>query len=149
MIYLLFRPGLSHHAFIHHDGVTHKCMTFLQHASDKVDAKTGTWRSWYDPLSISRASERCKPNLPKVKRELIPGRNLKMEVDESQFEEEDQEDHPAEDLDEDMQRVSRNVDNPLDQREGGLGDKIDSALTPGRKGGKGSKGGKEKGKEKG
>ena len=55
-------------------------------SSNKVDKKSGTWRLWYEPLAMTRASERLKPNLPKVKRELIPGRNLKMEVDESQFE---------------------------------------------------------------
>ena len=74
---------------------------------------------------------------------------MEVEVDESQFEEEDQEDHPAEDQGEDMKRRSRNVNKPLDQREGGLEEKIDSELTPGRQGGKGSKGGKDKGDEKG
>ena len=58
----------------------------LQEASRKVDKKLGIWRLWDHPQPIARASERLQKNLPKVKKELIPGQNLEMEVDESQFE---------------------------------------------------------------
>ena len=83
---LAFREGLKADAFIHHDGVMHKCMTFLQEASKKDEKKLGTWRLSYEPLNIARASQRLQKNLPKIKKELIPGQNLQMEVDESQFE---------------------------------------------------------------
>ena len=62
-----FREGLNAEAFIHHDGVTHKCMTFLQSASTKVDRKGGIWRLWDKPLAIGRASEILPKNEPKIK----------------------------------------------------------------------------------
>ena len=65
---LAFREGLKADAFIHHDGVTHKCMTFLQEASKKVDKKLGIWRLWHDSQTIARASERLPKNLSKVKK---------------------------------------------------------------------------------
>ena len=55
---LAFRTGPSHHAFIHNEGVTHKCMTYLQNSSDKIDPKSGVWRLWYNPLNVERASVR-------------------------------------------------------------------------------------------
>ena len=62
-----FREGLNAEAFIHHDGVSHKCMTFLQSASTKVDRTSGIWRLWDKPFAIDRASERFPKNEPKVK----------------------------------------------------------------------------------
>ena len=76
-----FREGLRAEAFIHHDGVTHKCMTFLQNASTNVDSNTGLWRLWEDPLAIPKAEERLPRNDPKVKTE----DHMDMEVDETQF----------------------------------------------------------------
>ena len=76
-----FRDGLKAEAFIHHDGVTHKCMTFLQNASTNVDSNTGLWRLWDKPLPISRAEERLSRNNPKVKTEDY----MDMEVDDTQF----------------------------------------------------------------
>ena len=81
-----FREGLKAEAFKHHDGVTYKCMTFLQDASKKIDKESGIWRLWDQPLAIPRASARLQKNVPKVKKELLPGRILPMEVVESQFE---------------------------------------------------------------
>ena len=130
-----FREGLKADAFIHHGGVTHKCMTCLQEASRKVDKKLGIWRLWDQPQPISRASERLQKNLPKVKKELIPGRNLEIEVDESQFERTKRDGDEGQDADreEDQQRIARNYL---------FRDKIDRELSPPRHGSKG----KEKGK---
>ena len=70
-----FLEGLNAEAFNNHEGVMHKCMTFLQDASKKIDKESGIWRLWDQPLAIPRASERLRKNAPKVKKELIPRRN--------------------------------------------------------------------------
>ena len=52
--------GLRHLSFQHGEddagrAVTHKCMTYLQRASDPVDARKGIWRLWEDPQAAVRA----------------------------------------------------------------------------------------------
>ena len=56
-----FRTKALRHESFQHDkdeagrGVTHKCMTYLQRASDPVDVRKGEWRLWEAPQAVERA----------------------------------------------------------------------------------------------
>ena len=52
--------ALKHESFQHFKdeagrGVTHKCMTYSQKASDPVDVRKGDWRLWEAPQAVERA----------------------------------------------------------------------------------------------
>ena len=54
--------ALSHESFQHDKdefgrGVTHKCMVYLQKASDPVDVRKGEWRLWDAPQAVRRAKD--------------------------------------------------------------------------------------------
>ena len=75
-----------------------------------IDKESGIWRLWDQPLAIPRASERLQKNVPKVKKELIPGQHLEMDVDESQFERTKEDDDEGQKVDrrEEAKRIAQN-----------------------------------------
>ena len=59
--------ALSHESFQHDKdefgrGVTHKCMVYLQKASDPVDVRRGEWRLWEAPQAVPRAKDIYEAN---------------------------------------------------------------------------------------
>ena len=112
----------------------------MQDASKKIDKENGIWRLWDQPLAIPRASERLQKNVPKVKKELIPGQHLEMEVDASQFERTKEDDDEGQKVDR-REEAKRTAQNYL-FRDKRFKDKIDRELSPPRRATKG----KEKGK---
>ena len=59
--------ALSHESFQHDKdefgrGVTHKCMVYLQKASDPVDVRKGEWRLWDAPQAVQRAKDIYEAN---------------------------------------------------------------------------------------
>ena len=103
--------GRSHPSFQHHGTMTAKCLQYLQKASNPVHADVGTWRLWDDPLAVPRSSELH-----------VAAQAANLEA------------KKADARAEDIQRVVRNLDNPIAEREAGPDDAIDEELRPPRTG---------------
>ena len=114
--------GLSQPSLQHLGNTTAKCMQYLQHASDPIRADTGIWRLWEDPLDVPRASH-GQAAVPIVPAPQVPSEDSHMKTQEERNKEE-------------IERINRNLNNPLSEHEAGTDEPnpVDGELQPPRTG---------------